>query len=60
MMKPTAYLINLARGDVVNLDVFNGEPNLDPGFVELDNAVLFPHLGNATPISATQAPSFYD
>jgi lactate dehydrogenase-like 2-hydroxyacid dehydrogenase len=65
MMKPTAYLINSARGDVVDnraliqalrnktiagagLDVFEGEPNLDPGFLELQNAVLLPHLGSAT------------
>jgi lactate dehydrogenase-like 2-hydroxyacid dehydrogenase len=30
------------------LDVYEGEPNLDPGFLELDNAVLLPHLGSAT------------
>ncbi|MGH6819975.1 MAG: 2-hydroxyacid dehydrogenase [Methylocella sp.] len=65
LMKPTAYLINSARGDVVDnralidalkkraiagagLDVFEGEPNLDPGFLELENAVLLPHLGSAT------------
>jgi lactate dehydrogenase-like 2-hydroxyacid dehydrogenase len=65
MMKPTAYLINSARGDVVDnqaliaalkkgviagagLDVFEGEPKLDPGFLELQNAVLLPHLGSAT------------
>lgn len=64
-MRPNAYLINTARGDVVDnqalidalrtrqirgagLDVFEGEPRLNPGFLELDNAVLFPHLGSAT------------
>ncbi|MGH8475734.1 MAG: 2-hydroxyacid dehydrogenase [Methylococcales bacterium] len=65
LMKPTAYLINSARGDVVDnpaliqalkertiagagLDVFEGEPKLDPGFLDLQNVVLFPHLGSAT------------
>lgn len=64
-MRPHAYLINTARGDVVDsealidalrsrrirgagLDVYEGEPRLNPGFLELDNAVLFPHLGSAT------------
>ena len=30
------------------LDVFEGEPKLDPGFLELENAVLVPHLGSAS------------
>ena len=30
------------------LDVFEGEPNIDPGFRELDNVALLPHLGSAT------------
>lgn len=30
------------------LDVFEGEPDLHPGYLELDNVVLLPHLGSAT------------
>jgi lactate dehydrogenase-like 2-hydroxyacid dehydrogenase len=64
-MRPSAHLINTARGDVVDskalikalkehwiagagLDVFENEPNIDPGFLELDNVTLLPHLGSAT------------
>jgi glyoxylate reductase len=30
------------------LDVYEGEPNIDPGFLTLDNVALLPHLGSAT------------
>ncbi len=32
----------------VGLDVFEDEPALKPGLVELDNVVIVPHLGSAT------------
>lgn len=30
------------------LDVYEGEPKVDPGLIELDNVTLMPHLGSAT------------
>jgi len=30
------------------LDVFDGEPKVNPGYLELENVVLLPHLGSAT------------
>lgn len=65
MMKSSAYLVNSARGDVIDpealiaalknntiagagLDVFEGEPEVQEGFLSLDNAVLLPHLGSAS------------
>jgi lactate dehydrogenase-like 2-hydroxyacid dehydrogenase len=30
------------------LDVFAGEPNLHPGYIELKNTFLLPHIGSAT------------
>jgi lactate dehydrogenase-like 2-hydroxyacid dehydrogenase len=30
------------------LDVYQGEPKLDPAFLELDNLTMFPHVGSAS------------
>ncbi len=45
-----ALIAALKSGHVAaaGLDVYEGEPNLDPGYLELDNAYLLPHLGSAT------------
>ncbi|KPL55266.1 hydroxyacid dehydrogenase [Prosthecomicrobium hirschii] len=65
MMKPTAILVNSARGEVIDgkalaealkagtikgagLDVFEGEPRIEPSLLACENAVLLPHLGSAT------------
>jgi len=65
LMKPTATLINIARGGIVDdaalalalrekriaaagLDVFEGEPKLNPDLLTVPNVVLTPHIASAT------------
>ncbi len=65
LMKPTATLVNIARGGIVDdvaliealkagtiaaagLDVFENEPAFNPGFLELKNVALTPHIGSAS------------
>jgi len=45
-----ALIAALKSGKIggAGLDVFEGEPKLDPGFLDCENAVLLPHLGSAS------------
>ena len=46
-----AALIEALRNGAIRaagLDVFENEPKLNPGFLELDNVVLTPHIGSST------------
>ncbi len=40
--------LKIGKVGAAGLDVFNGEPNLHPGYRELDNTFLLPHIGSAT------------
>ena len=65
LMKPTATLVNIARGGIMDdlalaqalkdkkifaagLDVFEGEPKVNPELLKLSNVVLAPHIASAT------------
>jgi len=65
LMKPTATLINIARGGIVDdaalaealregriaaagLDVFEGEPSVNPALLTVPNVVLTPHIASST------------
>ncbi|HUC17013.1 MAG TPA: D-glycerate dehydrogenase [Acetobacteraceae bacterium] len=50
LVDDTALIAALKSGHVAaaGLDVYDGEPRLNPGYLALENAVLLPHLGSAT------------
>jgi len=45
-----ALIAALKSGHIraAGLDVFDGEPNVNPGYLTLENVALLPHLGSAT------------
>ena len=52
----TALLRALHNGSIggAGLDVFQGEPNINPDFLTAPNTVLLPHLGSATVETRTE------
>ncbi len=50
MVDDEALIDGLKSGKIAaaGLDVFDGEPNIHPGYRTLDNVFLLPHLGSAT------------
>jgi lactate dehydrogenase-like 2-hydroxyacid dehydrogenase len=50
LIDDAALIDALKSGQVghAGLDVYDGEPQVNPGYLELENVVLLPHLGSAT------------
>jgi glyoxylate reductase len=50
LIDDSALIAALHSGQVgfAGLDVYDGEPHVNPGYLALENVVLLPHLGSAT------------
>lgn len=59
LVDDAALIAALRSGRVAaaGLDVYDGEPALNPGYLALENVVLLPHLGSAT-VSTRDAMGF--
>jgi len=60
IVEDSALIAALRSGKIAaaGLDVFEGEPAIDPAYVDLPNAFLLPHIGSAT-VEARNAMGFH-
>ena len=56
MIDDDAMVNALKNGKIfsIGLDVYNGEPNIHPEYLNLPNVFVLPHLGSATEKTRTE------